>query len=70
MTILQLVAALVERAEQQRGEQDADRVVAAHQRHGDADEAGIGDIVEHQPILHAHHLVDRHHAGQRARHAS
>ena len=43
---MQLVAALVERAEQHRRKQDADRVVAAHQRHRDADEAGVGDVVE------------------------
>ena len=33
-------AALVERAEQDRGQHDAHRVVAAHQRHRDADVAG------------------------------
>ena len=44
----ELGAALVEHAEQDRGEHDADRMDAAHQRHRDADEAGAGDEVEHQ----------------------
>ena len=42
----ELGAALVEHAEQDRGEHDADRMRAAHQRHRDADEAGAGDEVE------------------------
>ena len=42
----QLRAALVERAEQDRGQHDAERVVAAHQRHRDADEAVAAGEVE------------------------
>ena len=59
-------AALVEQAEQQGGQHDADRMRAAHQRHGDADEAGAADEVEHQAVLHAQDLVHRHQAGERA----
>ena len=44
----ELGAALVEHAEQDRGEHDADRMRAAHQRHRDADEAGAGDEVERE----------------------
>ena len=44
----ELGAALVEHAEQERGQHDADRMRAAHQRHRDADEAGAGDEVELQ----------------------
>ncbi len=39
---VELGAALVERAEQQAGQNDADRVVAPHQRHRDAGEAVAG----------------------------
>mmetsp|Transcript_6590 Transcript_6590/g.27248 ORF Transcript_6590/g.27248 Transcript_6590/m.27248 type:complete len:448 (-) Transcript_6590:5333-6676(-) len=42
-------------------------MVAAHQRHRDAGEAGTGDEVQRQLALHARDLVDAHHAGQRAR---
>jgi hypothetical protein len=42
----ELCAALVEHAEQDRGQNDADRMQAAHQRHGDADEAGAADEVD------------------------
>ena len=55
----ELGAALVEHAEQQRGEHDADRMDAPHQRDGDADEAVAGGEIEQQPVLHAHQLVDR-----------
>ena len=50
----QLGAALIERAEQQRGEDDADRVVAPHQRDRDADEAEAAGEVEGQAVLRAH----------------
>ena len=63
----ELGAALVERAEQDRRQHDADRMDAAHQRHGDADEAGAAEEVEQQTMLHAHDLVERHQARQRAR---
>ena len=62
----ELGAALVEHAEQERGEHDADRMGAAHQRHRDADEAVAGGEVEDQPVLVAHELVDREAAGERA----
>ena len=39
----QFGAALVEQAEQHGGQHDADGMRAAHQRHGDADEAGAAD---------------------------
>ena len=49
-----------------RGQHDADRMGAPHQRHRDADEAGAGGEVEQQPVLHAHDLVDGDQPGQRA----
>ena len=48
-----------------RGEDDADRMRAAHQRHGDADEAVAGDEFEHAAGAGAHHYVDRDAAGER-----
>ena len=54
----ELGAALVQRAEQQRRQHDADRMVAAHQRHGDAGEAVARREVEHDAMVHAHQLVD------------
>ena len=63
----ELGAALIEHAEQDRGRHDAGRMRAAHQRHRDADEAGAGDEIERHAVLVAHHRVERHHAGQRAR---
>ena len=62
----ELGAALVEHAEQDRRGHDAGRMRAAHQRHGDADEAGAGDEIERHVVLVAHDRVERHHAGQRA----
>jgi hypothetical protein len=62
-----LGAALVEHAEQDRRRHDAGRMRAAHQRHRDADEARPGDEIELQAVLVAHHRVERHHAGERAR---
>ena len=63
----QLRAALVQRAEQERRQDDADRMVAAHQRHRDADEAEAAGEVEGQAVLRAHDHVERDEAGQRAR---
>ncbi len=54
----ELRAALVERAEQQRRQHDAHRVVAPDQRHRDAREAGADDVVEQQPAMHAGDFVD------------
>ena len=62
----ELGAALVEHAEEDRRQHDAGRMRAAHQRHGDADEAGAGDEVERDVVLVAHDRVQRHHAGERA----
>ena len=55
----ELRAALVEDAEQDRGQHDADRMRAPHQRDRDADEAEPADKLEQQPMLDAHDLVDR-----------
>ena len=62
----ELGAALVEHAEEERREHDADRMRAAHQRHRDADEAGALHELDLQPLLVAHDRVQRHHAGERA----
>ena len=59
-------AALVEQAEQHGGQHDAHRMGAAHERHGDADEARAADEIQHQAVLHAEDLVHRHQPGQRA----
>src|SRR5215468_218540 len=50
----ELRAALIERAEQHRGD-------------GDADIAGAARKVQQQAMLHAHHLVQAHEPGERAR---
>ena len=63
----ELGPALVEDAEEDRRQHHADRVRAAHERDGDADEAGAADVVEHQAVLEAHDDVQRHHAGHGAR---
>ena len=63
----QLGAALVQRAEQQRRQHDAHRVVAPDQRHRDAGEARADHVVEQQAAVHAGDLVDAHQPGQRAR---
>ena len=60
------LAALVENAEQDRREHDADRVRPAHQRDRDADEAEAADEVEDQAVLVAQQDVDRDAAGERA----
>ena len=60
-------AALIENAEQQRGQHDADRMRAPHERHGDADEAVAGGEFEQEAVLIAHELVDREAARKRAR---
>ena len=62
----ELGAALIEHAEQDRGENDADRMGASHQRDRDADEAEAGGVFEDQPMLLAEDHVDRH-ARRRAR---
>src|SRR5579883_2368559 len=51
-------AALVERAEEQGGEADAERMIAPHQRDGDAHESVARGEIEQQPVLRAHELVD------------
>ena len=63
----ELCAALIEHAEQDRRENDADRMGAAHQRDRDADEAEAGDEFEDEPVLLAEDHVDRQAAGERAR---
>src|SRR5579871_5177232 len=62
----QLGAALIEDAEQDRGEDDADRVSAPHQGDRDADEAEAGGIFEDEAVLLAEDHVDRHAARERA----
>ena len=62
----QFRAALVEHAEEQRGEQDAHRVVAAHQRHRDADEAVARRELQQQPVVDADDLVHADEAGKTA----
>ena len=59
--------ALVEYAEQDRRQNDADRMSAAHQRDRDADEAEACGIFEDEPVLLAEDHVDRQAAGQGAR---
>ena len=61
-------AALIEHAEQDRRQNDADRMRAAHQRHRDADEAEAAGKFEDQPMLLAEDDIDREAAGQRAGH--
>ena len=61
-----LRAALVEDAEQQRRQDDADRMRAPHEGHRDADEAVAGREFEQQAVLVAHEFVDREPARQRA----
>src|SRR5471030_312929 len=63
----QVEAALYQRAEQHGRQEDADRMLAAHQRNGDADEAGAADEVHAQIMRRAHDGIDRAEAGQRAR---
>src|SRR5271163_668827 len=63
----ELGAALVENAEQDRGENDAHGVGAPHQRDRNADEAEAGGIFENEPVLLAEDHVDRHAAGERSR---
>ena len=63
---IELRPALEERAEQQARRQYAEGVVAAHERNGDAGEAVAGGEVEHQLVLDAQHLVERHAARKRA----
>src|SRR5215469_6444481 len=65
----ELGTSLGQDAEQDRGEHDAQRVVAAHQRDRNAGEAIAGIEVQQQAMLHAHHLVDADEAGKRARDA-
>ena len=63
----ELGAALVQHAEQQRGEDDPGRMGAAHEGDRDADEAVAGAELEDEPVLVAHELVDREAAGERRR---
>ena len=63
----ELGAALIEHAEQDRREHDADGMGAPHQRNSDADEAEAGGEFEDQPVLLAEDDVDRQAAGERAR---
>src|SRR5262249_54703307 len=63
----ELGATLVERAEQHRGDHDADRMIAPHQRDGDAHVAGAAGKIQQQAMLYAHHLVQAHEPGERAR---
>jgi hypothetical protein len=44
-------AALVKHAEEYGGEDYADRMGAAHERHGDADEAIARGVIENHPVL-------------------
>ena len=53
-------SALIEQSEQHGREHHAHRMRTAHERNGDADEAGAADKLEHQAVLHAQDLVDRH----------
>src|SRR6516165_12628624 len=62
----ELGTALGKDAEQDRGERDAQRVVAAHQCDRDAGEAVAGIEVQQQAVLHAHDLVDADEPGKRA----
>ena len=62
----ELGAALVQHAEEQRGENDPGRMRAAHEGDRDADEAVAGAELEHEPVLVAHELVDREAAGEPA----
>ena len=62
----ELGAALLQGAEQQRRQHDAQRMVAAHQGDGDAGEAVARREVEHDAMVHAHQLVDADEARQRA----
>ena len=61
------LTALIEDAEQDRGEDDADRVRAPHQRHRNADEAEAADEFKDEPVLVAQDDVGRDSAGKRAR---
>src|SRR5208337_3117361 len=63
----ELGPALIEHAEQDRGEDDADRMRPAHQGHRDADEAEARGVFEDEPVLLAQDHVDRHAARERAR---
>src|SRR5580765_5579512 len=62
----QLRPALVQRAEQDRSKHDPRRVIAAHERHRDADIPCPADEVEEQAMLHAHDLVQAHQPRERA----
>ena len=62
----QLRAALIERAEQQRRQHHAERMIAAHQRHGDADEADAAGEALQQIVMHAQDVVEADEARQRA----
>src|ERR1044072_6364816 len=59
-------AAAQEHPEQQRGEEDADGVVAAQERDGDPREAVVGREAVVVAVTVAEHLADADHAGERA----
>ena len=42
-------------------------MVAAHQRHGDADEADATGEAQNQPVMHAHDVVQADQPGERSR---
>ncbi len=65
----ELGAALLQGAEQQGRQHDADGMAAAHQGDGDAGEAVARREVEHDALVHAHQLVDADEARQAARDA-
>jgi hypothetical protein len=56
--------ALVQRAEQDGGCDDAERVASSHQRYRDAGETGARGHIEGEPMLRAEQLVDRDQPGK------
>src|SRR5262249_52325369 len=63
----ELGAALIERAEQQARQNHTERVVAPHQRDGNAAEAVAGGEIQDQAMMHAGDLVDADKSCKRAR---
>src|SRR5574337_770975 len=62
----ELGAALIKDAEQDRGQDDADRVNASHERDRDSNEAEAGGEFEDEAVLLAEDHVDRKPPGERA----
>src|SRR4029453_19124001 len=60
-------ATLIERAEEDRGENDAERMRTSHQRHRDADKAITRSKFEQEAVLRAHDLIEGEEARERAR---